>query len=136
MSREDHIYMAGLMDGEGTIGISRNNKTDPFRTPYASMSSTTRELVDWLKDTYGGYISVQKVYQDHHKESWTWKLVNKGLLLPMLEDVLPFMKEPEKIRRGRLLTDRYDLVTVRNGKYTPAQIGAKIKFEEEFLGKY
>lgn len=130
MSNENNIYMAGLMDGEGTIGISRSNKGDPFRSPYVSVTSTTIELVEWLKETYGGYISVQKVYQEHHKQSWCWKLQKKDLLMEMLNGVLPYMKEPEKIRRGRLLTERYDLVTVRNGKYKPDQVIAKLSFEE------
>ena len=35
-------YVAGLIDGEGTITLSHNNKGDAYRTPVVSMTSTTQ----------------------------------------------------------------------------------------------
>lgn len=36
-------YVAGIIDGEGTITLSRMRKTDKWRTPVISVSSTTIE---------------------------------------------------------------------------------------------
>jgi len=47
-------YVAGLIDGEGTITLSHDNSGDAYRAPVVSMTSTTRELVDLLHDEYGG----------------------------------------------------------------------------------
>lgn len=129
----NHIYMAGLLDGEGTIGIARFDTKGRFRAPYISVSSTTPAIMQWLKANYGGNISTQKVYQSHHKQSWSWKLRNLPQLFELLENVLPHMLEPEKIRRGRLILDEYRLVTPRNGKYTPEMLERKRNFESRFL---
>lgn len=129
----NHIYMAGLLDGEGTIGIARSDSKGRFRAPYISVSSTTPEIVEWLKKNYEGYVSVQKVYQAHHKPSWTWKLRNVPQVFALLENVLPYMLEPEKIRRGRMLLDEYKTVTPRNGKYTSEMLERKRAFETRFL---
>lgn len=126
------IYMAGLMDGEGSIILARNNAADKFKTPYLSVSSTTREIVDWLIENFGGHASVQKVYQDHHKQSWNWKLRNKAQMFELIAEVEPHMLEPVKKARMRLLLDEYENVTKRNGKYTPEQAQAKREFEERF----
>lgn len=126
----DNVYMAGLIDGEGTISIGRDSGV--YRSPYLSVSSTTKEIMEWLVSTYGGGYVIQKVYQKHHKPSWSWKLRNKADVFKALEEVLPYMKEPEKVRRGRLILDEYEKVTVRNGKYTPEQLDAKMAFEAKF----
>lgn len=134
MSNTDTIYMAGLMDGEGTIGITYyTNKL--FRSPYISITTTTPEIADWLKETYGGLICQQKVYKDHHKPSWSWRLTNKEKIFSLLSAILPYMKEPDKVRRGNLLLDEYDSVTLRNGKYSEEQRARKLDYESRFLAR-
>lgn len=129
----NHIYMAGLLDGEGTIGIARSDTKGRFRAPYISISSTTPEIIQWLKETYGGHVSIQKTYQDHHKQAWSWKLRNLSDLYDLLDNVLPFMLEPDKIRRGTLILNEYKAVTPRNGKYTSEMLERKQEFESRFL---
>ena len=70
---EELYYLAGLIDGEGTITLSKKHKNDKFRTPVISCSSTTYELVEYLKQNYGGFISKHKVYQNHHRQAWSWQ---------------------------------------------------------------
>lgn len=126
-----YIYLAGLLDGEGTVGITYNSSK--YRTPYISVTSTTYEIVDWLSANFGGHIVKQKIYQSHHKQSWCWKLVNRQQVDDLLTKTLPYMLEPDKIRRGRLILDEYALVTIKNGKYTPDQLVKKLDFEARFL---
>lgn len=97
-----------------------------------SVSSTTRELLVFLKESFGGHISTQKLGKSHYKPSWSWKLIRGGAL-DMLEVILPYLKEPEKIRRAALLVKKYRKVTVRNGKYSEPQLREKIAFENEFF---
>lgn len=132
MSNTNFIYMAGLMDGEGTVGITYNNNK-VFRSPYISITSTTPEIIHWLRETFGGQVCIQKVYQDHHKKSWSWRVRSIEQIKPLLRGILPYMKEPEKIRRANLLLNEYSEVTVRNGKYTTDQLRKKMAFEEAFL---
>lgn len=124
--------MAGLIDGEGTVGLARDNRMKT-RCPYMSVTSTTYEIVEWLRDNFGGGIVVQKVYQEHHKQSWCWKLRNKEQLFALIESIEPHMLEPAKKARIKMLLKEYNVVTKRNGKYTPEQLEAKLDFENRLL---
>lgn len=126
------IYMAGLIDGEGTIGISRDTNRKS-RAPYISITSTTREIMEWLQENFGGTICVQKVYQPHHKPSWSWRLRNKSAVFSLIAMIEPYMLEPAKKARINLLLKEYDSVTKRNGKYTLQQQLDKDDFERRFL---
>ena len=130
---DHHVaYIAGIIDGEGSIVLSKRRKTAVFRTPIVSVSSTTLGILEYLQSHYGGSISKHKVYQEHHKQSWSWKL-DHSRAVKLCEDVLPYLLEPEKRRRAKLLVDVYGRVTMRNGKYTPEQLEAKKAFEHEFF---
>lgn len=126
-------YIAGIIDGEGTITLSSENpKTKKMRIPVVSVSSTTLPLLDFLKLHYGGSISKHKVYQSHHKQSWSWKVRYNGAI-KLCSDVVDILIEPEKRRRADLLINVYPKVTKRNGKYTEEELISKKEFEEIFL---
>jgi hypothetical protein len=127
--KEQLAYAAGLIDGEGTVTMSRRGD---FRFPVVSVSSTTIELLEFMKRNHGGSISKHKTYQDHHKQSWSWKVVNDAALA-LLKQIRPYMLEPEKTYRADCLTEEYKAVTVRNGKYTPEQRARRLEFEERFF---
>jgi hypothetical protein len=127
-----YAYLAGLFDGEGTVTLSKNNSSDRFRIPVISISSTTLNLLELCKSTFGGFISTQKVYKEHYKQSWSWKVnydaaINAAILL------IPYIQEPQKKRRLQLIIDHYKEVTPRNGKYTEEMLLIKSSFETEFF---
>jgi len=126
-----HAYFAGIFDGEGTVTMVRQRSTER-KSPVVSVSSTTRCILEELKHHYGGHISTQKVYQDHHKQSWSWKL-SFNSALAFLQLIRPFMREPEKVRRTDLLLNNYKKATPRNGKYSPDQLLLREKLEHEFF---
>ena len=126
------IYTAGLVDGEGTITLLRSSSSCKFRHPVVSVTSTSYELIEFLHQTYGGKISVQKKYKEHHKQSWSWS-IHYDRALQFIQDIRPYMKEQSKCRRADLLLDLYKPLTKRNGKYTNEQIQTKLDFETTFL---
>lgn len=126
-----YAYLAGLFDGEGTVTLSREN-SGIYKSPVLSMSSTSFNLLEMCKTTFGGHISKQKVYKDHHKQSWSWKVRNNPAITAA-ELLLPFIQEPEKKRRITLLLTKYKDVTPRNGKYDETKRIAKLSFETEFF---
>lgn len=130
ISREDLAYTAGLIDGEGTITMLKTES--PFRHPTVTVASCTHELLQFLKDRFGGNISAKRSYQEGHSPSWTWSAVNDRAMR-FLEVVAPFLKEPEKRRRAGLLLTEYKSLTLRNGKYTEEQRQAKFQFETRFF---
>lgn len=125
-------YTAGLIDGEGTVGLVRNRKQDPYRRPYISVSSTTYEMMTFLKEHYDGYIINQKTYKAHHKQAWMWRLPDTKSLA-LLKQILPYLIEPEKRWRATLIVEEYKSVTPRNGHYTEEQKLKKEDFEYRFF---
>lgn len=119
------------MDGEGTVTLSRRNG-GKFRSPVVSMSSTTHELVEFMKTSFGGCISSHKTYKLHHKPSWVWKVTGDSAINFLLS-VSPHMREPEKLRRSNLILTQYKEVTKRNGKYTAEEQEDKLAFEALFF---
>lgn len=124
-------YIAGLFDGEGTVTLCPE-KPGGFRFPVLSMSSTSKNLLEICKDTFGGHISIHKIYHLHHKQSWSWKISHDSAL-HTASQLIPYIQEPEKRRRILLLLSTYKLVTKRNGKYTADSKIIKLTFENEFF---
>lgn len=126
---EIHIYTAGLFDGEGTVTLTKRGKS---RLPIVSVTSTTYELLQFLKQTYGGTISKQKVYKKHHKQSWSWKAAY-DTAISFLSSITPYLKEPAKRYRAQLILSEYKSLTKRNGKYSQEELSQKIDFEHRFF---
>ena len=47
-------YLAAIIDGEGTVTLTKGSS---FRYPTIEVSSTTLEIVEYLKDRFGGVVS-------------------------------------------------------------------------------
>ncbi len=124
-------YAAGLFDGEGTVSLMRQSSKQR-RCPVVSLSSTTRELVDFMYDTFGGVVTKAPKQQAHWKDAWHWQ-ASHNRALEVLAQLMPYMREPEKRRRAALLVERYKSVTPRNGKYTDDLNVAREAFESEFF---
>lgn len=124
-------YTAGLIDGEGTITLSKLNSGE-FRSPVVSVTSTSYELLDFLKIEFGGHICKQKVYKSHHKQSWSWKL-RHDQAVELCTILIPFLKEKSKLKRAKLIHKFYKKLTPRNGKYSDSLKKKKIQFEKLFF---
>ena len=131
MNEVDIAYTAGLMDGEGTITLSRN-KPNEWRSPVVSMSSTTPALLQFMLDNFGGSASKQTRAAEHHMQAWSWKIIGNRALA-FCEQFQHHLREPKKRARAQHLAENYAKVTVRNGRYRPDQIAAKQAFEELFF---
>ena len=46
-------YMAGIVDGEGSISISRQSNSKSYICQLAIVN-TNRELIEWVCDNFGG----------------------------------------------------------------------------------
>jgi len=128
----DFAYIAGMIDGEGTITLTRTHPNQ-FRTPVLSLSSTTPELLLPAQEAFGGRVQTKKASKAHHAIPYEWRLRGHAALRA-IERLLPYLRHPEKARRAKLLLGNYNRVTVRNGKYTESQRHQRLLFESEFLG--
>lgn len=128
----DIAYFAGLIDGEGSICLSKRSATHKFRYPELHISSNTKEIMDWLKATFGGMIVTKKPRPKQPNVGYIWR-VQDGRAVSLLRAALPHMKEPNKIARAKLITEEYHGVRVRNGFYTETQKLDRLAFEERFF---
>ena len=64
MKEVTKAYLAGVIDGEGTIGLERNNSNER-RSPNISVTNTSMEILEIFRKNYGGTIVKQKRYEDH-----------------------------------------------------------------------
>jgi len=125
-------YPAGIIDGEGTVTLS-HIKRNEYRSTQVSVSSTTYQIVEFMKKHFGGCIITRHTKaKEHHKDSWVWQ-VTRNKAIEFIQQVRPFMIEPVKCYRADLLINKYHLCTPRNGKYTDEMKKAKEIFEKQFF---
>ena len=131
MSLESAAYIAGLVDGEGTITLCAEHRGDK-REIVLSISNTDRALLEFVRDTVGaGHITSKRTYSERHTPSFAYKVTNRQAL-----DVLSQIVDRLKTYRGKraaLALEQYLAVTPRNGKYSQAALRLKDNFEREFL---
>lgn len=131
LTPEEAAYLAGLIDGEGTITLTRRHANER-RQLVLSISSTERALVEWSLTNIGvGKITGKRTSSAAHAPGLTYTVSNQQAL-NVLRQVVDYLRS-YKQRRARLALARYDELTPRNGKYSGAQDAARRLFETEFL---
>lgn len=131
MKAIEAAYIAGLIDGEGSICLTKCH-SNTRRSPTVSFPNTSEALVQLFQTYCGGTIIRKRAYKANHNVSWTCN-IRYDAALRLLTELLPYLRHPEKIRRARLLLAQYKSVTPRNGKYTDALNKARVKFEHQFF---
>ena len=129
--KTDAAYIAGLIDGEGTITLTRQHKSD-YRQLCISISSTERVLLEFVESATGvGNITNKRTTKPHHAPSFTFAVYNRQALA-LLKQILPELKSYKRLR-AELILDHYLKLTPRNGKYTAEMLTRKKQFEQLVL---
>lgn len=124
-------YIAGIVDGEGTITLTRKHRNE-HRQLALTISSTERCLLEFVKTTLGvGKITNKRSSKSNHAPSFTYSVYNRQALI-LLEHISPYLRTYKR-QRARLILSNYLAVTPRNGKYTPIQLERKSAFEAEVM---
>ena len=127
----DAAYLAGIIDGEGTITLTRTHRGEN-RRPVLSISSTEYALLNYVRTTIGaGRISGKVRSRPHHSPSFAYVITGRQALA-VLSQVAPYLRT-YKLERARLLLDEYVAVTPRNGRYTAEQRARRAAFETRFF---
>jgi len=103
MTSLDLAYAAGLIDGEGTIGISelqpndkcRKNGTRVRKSPqhriYVAITMTDQVAIAWMQLTFGGHFQSLSPRQPQHKPTYRWSLASKAAA-EFCETIAPYLK--------------------------------------------
>lgn len=77
MSPTQRAYLAGIIDGEGSLVFSMKNGRSIECV--ISIGNTNLEVLEWVKSTTGlGTIHTAKRYQLSHKPAWQYKCTHGG----------------------------------------------------------
>ena len=127
----DAAYIAGLIDGEGTITLTREHARENKRL-VVSISNTEIALLQFVLDSVGaGKITNKRTYSDKHTPSYAYKITNRQALT-LLEQIAQYLRSYKR-GRAELALNTYISVTPRNGRYTSEQQINREEFERAFL---
>jgi hypothetical protein len=131
LSMSEAAYVAGIIDGEGTITLTRTHQGEN-RRPLLSVSSTELALLSYVQSVIGaGRITNKACARPHHTPSFTY-VISSRQALAVLAQVATYLRT-YKSARARLLLDEYTSVTPRNGRYSQDQRAARQQFEDRFF---
>lgn len=87
----DVSYMAGLVDGEGCIGIrkQKRRKGNHNYVAHTCIGSSDRPVLEWCKAIWGGSISPQKT--STNRPFWLWAL-GPAAAGQLLRDIRRYLK--------------------------------------------
>lgn len=133
MLETEKAYIAGIIDGEGSIMLQKINSNE-HPSPCISIASTTIELLNWIKDTVGkGAIKKKKNYDiNKHRDCYSY-ILRRNDAINFLEDIYPYLLINSKKRRAQLILEKYKALTPRNGSYSAELLKLKKEFYNEFM---
>jgi hypothetical protein len=131
LSDSTAAYIAGLIDGEGTITLSRHHATENRRI-VVSVANTELQLLRFLLGEIGaGPITRKRTTSDRHTPSFCYVVWSRQAM-DLLRQVTPFLRSYKR-KRAEIALNSYTLLTPRNGKYTAALLEQRCAFEKEFF---
>lgn len=99
--KEKIIYLAGLIDGEGHFFIydwDGGKNSRPQVIVGIVVANTNKEIIDWLKENYGGYKRSVTPKVKHWSIYYDWQLRGKAAiaLAHLIEPYLIIKREQVK----------------------------------------
>lgn len=129
MTELEKAYLAGVIDGEGTITLTKDGE---FRYPTITFCNNDKGIIDYVNTFCLGTVSVKRSDNPLHKDNYVWKLAHRRAV-DVIQEILPYMHESKKVARGKTIIENYIALTPRNGKYSAELKIKKHLWEEEFF---
>ena len=114
MTELEKAYLAGIIDGEGTITLSKEGE---FRYPTITFCNNDKSIIDYVNTFCPGTVSVKRSNNPLHKDNYVWRLVRRRAI-DAIQEILPYMHESKKIARGKTIVENYIALTPRNENYS------------------
>jgi hypothetical protein len=131
LSPDVAAYIAGLIDGEGTVTLTRLHANENRRV-VVSIANTEIQLLRFVIDQVGaGKITRKKTSSERHTPSVCYTITSRQALA-LLRQITPHLRSYKR-QRAELLLARYEALTPRNGKYSRNQLSVRRAFEEALL---
>ncbi len=125
----DIRYLAGIVDGEGTISCSSHDGSPLNVQPYVAIANNHRGLIDLIAKEMtelglNPRISTKKPRSIRHNVGYTVAVVGRDAikLAMLLQNILIV-----KFEQARILAEDYPACTPRNGRYSASDRALKNK---------
>lgn len=136
-------YVAGIIDGEGNIGLNIMESRGVY--PVLQISNSSLELCEWLRNRLGGHISKRKWHKgnDNWKPGYTLCINSPSRMrniLPLVEPFLIVKRNQARLMLGYLAirTDRRKLRQLTRdskGRITRAYPAPIPPIEQDYVRK-
>lgn len=106
-------YMAGIIDGEGSIMINGSNHK---QQSVVSVANTSELLIKWIVTHFGGHTNIEYSENVNHKNRYWWRLYGYSMK-PFLESILPYLviKKPQ----AELMLELFKILLPIGGRSHP-----------------
>ncbi len=108
LSECEKAYMAGIVEGEGHIGMRleppdpRTRDVSPRIRAVLEIEMGDEDIIIWLSEKLGGRPITHR--KRNPKHGTTWRLcVPAAALAPFLAQIIPWMKSARKMREAELI---------------------------------
>ncbi len=130
-------YISGFFDADGSITMGKSNKNDLFKTIKIDFSNTKLsillEIKQYLLEKYKivTAISTKPAKSIRHQVSYTLSTSSNQRCYELCRIINS--RHPKKKHRINVVLKYHNIVTNRNGKYTPKEIQRKLAYERLFF---
>ena len=130
MKRLPWKYSAGFIDGEGCLDLSFQKKM--FLTPRVRVcqSISQRNVVEMLKNSYGGYTSIREVTNPKWQDSIEWSLWNYKRVCPFLRNIAKHLIVKKEQARFILWMEKH-----LKGKAVTYEVGKAVQKQMSLMKK-
>jgi hypothetical protein len=127
----DAAYIAGLVDGEGTVTLTALHRGEQRRL-VLSISNNDKALLEYVKTSAGvGCIASKRCRSERHAIGYAYKVANRQAF-DLLVQLAPYLRTYRR-DRALLVLRWYRQLTPRNGRYTSELLERRSLFIKEFL---
>ena len=112
LSKIDIAYMAGIVDGEGSITAYVTQRTRIRLT----VTNTSLELMKWMVSRFGGSFYTKAKKEERNMQAYGWEVACKKAE-KALRLLLPFLVI--KKRQAELALQIQDTITIKRSTVTP-----------------
>ena len=124
-------YLAGLVDGEGTVTLTRLHRNENRRL-VVCIANNDLSLLRYVRDAVGaGKVTAKRIYSKRHSPSFNYQITSRQAL-ELLRQIVIFMRT-YKTGRAQLALESYVKLTPRNGRYSAETRSARLEFESNLL---
>ncbi|MCK4782097.1 hypothetical protein KAS79_04235 [Candidatus Parcubacteria bacterium] len=97
--KQDLAYLAGIIDGEGCIQLSKSMNNNRRYTPYSYFSTITvemgcKDVPEWILKRFGGSLR-SRIRKNRRLTMWTWQVSN-GFSEELVNHLLPFLVQKKR----------------------------------------